>query len=172
MECIKEKPVQGRINKLISLFRREFWTIFRFGFVGSSSLLVKIGFYALMSRFLWVDGLRTLQNIIALSLAMIYNYTFHRFWTFKQQNPAPGSGKRYVIVIIIANVMDAVFFYIGYEWLNIYDFYLLIGIAFIIAAFTFLAHRLYTFHNNPMKHILRNNGVSKAVEENLITHNP
>lgn len=130
---------------------REWRTFVRFALVGGSSFLVKFLAYTILSRLIWNDGPRWLENIMALGVAMIYNYTLHRMWTFKFQQPHPGSAVRYVIVVIVASLLDAVLFYIGHDLLGIYDLFMLVIDAALIAGFTFSAHRLFTFHNNPYR---------------------
>jgi hypothetical protein len=56
-----------------------------------------------LSRLIWNNGPRWVENILALGVAMIYNYSLHRMWTFKFQQPHPGSAPRYVLVVVIAS---------------------------------------------------------------------
>lgn len=144
----------GFISKGIAMLRKEFRTIFRFGVVGSSSVLLKIGCYAVISRILWTHGPRSFQNVLALGIAMIYNYSLHRWWTFKHQKADQGSAVRYMGVVAAASLLDAGLFYLGHDILRVYDFLVLAVIPFLVAAFTFLGHRLFTFrghsyHKNP-----------------------
>lgn len=133
------------------LVLREWKTVFRFGLVGGSSFLVKAGGYALLSRVLWTDGPRSIQNVLALGLAMIYNYTLHRFWTFRFQRPTNGSAPRYIAVVIAASLLDVVFFYILHDLFGVYDFLVLALGALCGGVFTFTSHRLFTFHHDPYR---------------------
>jgi putative flippase GtrA len=139
----------GFIGKVITALRKEFWTIFRFGLVGGSSALFKIGCYAVISRILWTSGSRSVQNVLALGIAMIYNYSLHRLWTFKHQKSTKGSAVRYVLVVVAASLMDAGLFYLGHSVWHVYDFLVLAVIPFVVAVFTFLGHRYYTFRGTP-----------------------
>lgn len=139
------------IAAIHELVLKEWKTFFRFALVGGSSFLVKALAYTLISRILWNAGPRWVENIMALGIAMIYNYTLHRLWTFKFQTPHPGSAGRYVAVVAIASALDAVFFYIGHDILKVYDLLVLVVNAALIAAFTFSAHRWFTFHSNPYR---------------------
>jgi putative flippase GtrA len=138
-------------GRAVDIAKREWKTVFRFGIVGGSSLLVKTGVYALLSRILWNDGPRLVQNILALCVSMIYNYLLHRFWTFRSQAPQNSSAPRYVMVVVAASLLDAFLFYIGHTVLEIYDFAVIVGAAFIGALFTFTAHRFFTFRGRPSK---------------------
>jgi putative flippase GtrA len=139
------------IDRVVGIALREWKTFVRFGLVGGSSFAVKAGMYALLSRVTWVEGPRSLQNIIALAVAMIYNYTLHRFWTFTTHRPMNGSAQRYVMVVVAAAMLDAVFFYVGHDLLHVYDFLVLVLGAMTGAVFTFSAHRLFTFHPDPYR---------------------
>ncbi|MFA5935746.1 MAG: GtrA family protein [Patescibacteria group bacterium] len=139
------------MNKIAAFIQQEWKMIFRFLLVGSSSFLVKAGVYALLSRLLWMDGPRSLQNAAALSISMMYNYTLHRLWTFTHQAPSRGSAQRYVGVVAVASLLDVVFFYFAHDVFGLYDFLVLVLGAMLGAFFTFTAHRLFTFHNNPYK---------------------
>jgi putative flippase GtrA len=139
------------IATIRTIVLREWKTVVRFAIVGGSSFLVKAGAYALLSRLIWNSGPRWVENILALGVAMVYNYSLHRMWTFKFQQPHPGSAPRYVIVVAIASLLDAVLFYIGHDRLKVYDFLMLVIDAALIAGFTFSAHRLFTFHSNPYR---------------------
>jgi putative flippase GtrA len=138
-------------KRLVEIARREWKTLFRFGLVGGSSLLVKIGMYAVLSRIVWTSGPKTLENVMALGVSMVYNYTLHRFWTFRFQKTMNGSAQRYTMVVVAASLLDVGVFFIGHDLLGIYDFLVLAGGAFIVAFFTFAAHRFFTFHHDPYR---------------------
>mgnify|MGYP001614757048 CR=1 len=139
------------IQKIIHFIKREKLMLGRYLFVGGSSFAVKIGTYAVLSRLIWVDGPRTFENIIAIIFAVVYNYTLHRFWTFKHQAPASGSAGRYVAVVLAGNALDATFFYVGHDLLGIYDFLTIVLSTGLLACVSFFTHRLFTFHNDPWK---------------------
>lgn len=136
---------------LLQGLKREKPMLIRYVLVGSSSFGVKAGVYALLSRVLWPQGILYLENIAALIVAMIYNYTLHRFWTFNHQKPAAGSGARYIGVVILGNALDASLFYVGNEIFKIYDFAVLVFNSAFTAVLSFMMHRFFTFHNNPWK---------------------
>lgn len=130
---------------------REWRTVIRFFLVGGSSFGVKAAVYAVLSRMVWESGPRSVQNVIAILISMVYNYSLHNIWTFRAQKAAAGSARRYVGVVVVASVLDAVMFYLLHDKAGLYDFGILVFNALSIAMFTFLAHRLFTFHSNPWK---------------------
>ncbi|MBD3251231.1 hypothetical protein GF380_02045 [Candidatus Uhrbacteria bacterium] len=139
--------IRGLIN-LIGWERlwSEFWNVFKFGIVGISSLGVNAAIYALLSRVLWVSGDRTLEAVIAIALASIYNFSLHRAWTFQTRAFSSRMLARYIIVVFLGSGLHGGLFYVGHELLGWYDFAVLIGTAFLVAAFTYFAHRFFTFN--------------------------
>lgn len=133
------------------VIKREKLMLTKYVLVGGSSFGVKVGVYALLSRVLWPQGALYIENIAALIIAMIYNYTLHRFWTFNHQKPAAGSAGRYIGVVLLGSALDASLFYIGNEIFKIYDFFVLVFNSGFTAFLSFLLHRFFTFHNNPWK---------------------
>ncbi len=124
----------------------EVWNLFKFGVVGGTSLGINTGIYALLSRVLWTDGNRTLESVVSVSFAAIYNFSLHRAWTFKARAFNFRMVMRYVLVVIFGTALSGVLFYIGHEILKLYDFAVLVGSAFLVAFASYATHRWYTFH--------------------------
>jgi putative flippase GtrA len=141
-------PIVVRIKDAV---RKEWRSLIKFGIVGGTSVAMKMGLYALLSRLLWIGGPKWVQNIAALTVSTVYNYTLHRYWTFNHLKPAEGSTKRYLMVLAFGYVMDASLFFLGNEILKIYDFAVILGVSMIIPCFTFVIHRVFTFHPDPYR---------------------
>ncbi|MBU1348782.1 GtrA family protein [Patescibacteria group bacterium] len=139
------------VSRAIETLHREWYSVFKFLVVGGTTVGMKLGLYALLSRVFWTGGPRWVENILALSVATIFNYLFHRHWTFSHLAAAPGSTARYLIVLVFGNALDASLFYVGHEIFRLYDFFLIIGISAIIPFFTFVIHRVFTFHPDPYR---------------------
>ncbi|MFH1077782.1 MAG: GtrA family protein [Patescibacteria group bacterium] len=139
------------ISWAISLLRKEWATISRFVLVGGSTVLLKIGLYTLLSRYVWVEGPNTIENVMALVTAQVYNYFSNRYWTFGHQEPAPGSLKRYLTVFAFGAAADASLFYVGHEIFKVYDLIVIVFVTGLVSMFTFVTHRLFTFHADPYK---------------------
>lgn len=138
-------------NRFRTAYERERRTTFRYLLVGSSSFGVKAVSYAALSRLIWETGNRTIENALAVLVSMVYNYTLHRFWTFRHQQSAPGSMLRYVIVVVSASLLDvALFNFLHYKF-GFYDFGVVFFNGVAIAGLGFVSHRLFTFHSNPWK---------------------
>lgn len=136
------------LSKIISRdwLTREFWRMFKYGIVGVISLGIHVGSYALLSRVFWVEGNRTFEFFIAVSFAAIFNFTFHRLWTFKAREFSSKMVIRYLFVVISGTALNSGLFYVGHEVIGIYDFYVLFGTVFVVALYQYIAHRQFTFH--------------------------
>ncbi|MDO8618040.1 MAG: GtrA family protein [Candidatus Uhrbacteria bacterium] len=120
--------------------------VIRFGIIGFSSWLLYAGGYALLSRILWIDGNRTLENFLATCVSAVFNFFAHRHWTF--QSHAMSHAKqfwRYLAVLASAMLFQAGLFWFGHEYLHWYDFAVVFLSAGISAFYTYVMHRFYTF---------------------------
>ncbi|MCR4278634.1 MAG: GtrA family protein [bacterium] len=145
------------IQKIVLYIQKEWRLLLKYLFVGGSSFFVKIGSYTIFSRFLQPQGVREIQNIEAIAVAVIYNYTLHRLWTFRGKKPAPGSTIRYATVVGISVFLDAGLFFVFHSIFKIYDAVTIVVVGVIMALYGFLSHTFFTFHHDP----LRRNGGSK-----------
>lgn len=139
------------IRRVRELVTKEWKTLTRYLLVGGSSFGVNILVYLAISRYFWPEGYKPIINVMAIGVSMIYNYLLHRLWTFRHQQAAAGSVQRYVVVVVAANTLDALVFYILQVKLEIYDVAVKIFNGGFIAVFSFVSHRFFTFHNDPWK---------------------
>jgi putative flippase GtrA len=126
---------------------REFWRMFKYGIVGVISLGIHVGSYALLSRVFWVEGNRTFEFFIAVSFASVFNFTFHKLWTFDAKGFDSGMIARYLFVVISGTAINSGLFYLGHEVFGIYDFYVLFGTVVVVALYQYISHRQFTFHS-------------------------
>jgi putative flippase GtrA len=136
-------------------WRSEITKLAKFFFVGSSTFILQSGLYFMFTRWLF-DGLsHTLVYVLTLLYVMAFNYSLNRVWTFKEQGSAKGSAKRYAVVALSASAICALMFWIGHDLLHIYDMLVVVVVNLLIPFYTFAAHRMYTFHNEPDRAIKR-----------------
>jgi putative flippase GtrA len=128
-----------------SLFR-EIWGLFKYGLVGGSSLALHVGLYHLFSRILWPSGYRTVEYVIALTIASIYNFLLHRTWTFGVKGSAVQMIGRYIGVILTSMAIQSIVFHIGVDLMHVYDYYVFVVSAALAALFQYFGHRFFTFH--------------------------
>ncbi len=122
--------------------------------VGISSLGLNLGLYALLSRVIWPAGPRTLENAIVVVIVTAANFEANRHFTFAKQRSV-GAVFRFGMVAVFAMVLNSLLFWIGHAVFGLYDMLVIIMVTAVIAFFTFASHRLFTFHDNPWRHVRR-----------------
>ena len=132
-------PAGGRV------WRGEAERLVRFVIIGGLSFLMYVGFYALLSRRLWVTGNRSLENFLAICLTSIFNYLAHRAWTFQSRGAHFDQMWRYGVVAVSATLLQSGLFWLGHAYLGWYDFVVILIVAVLIPLYTYLMHRVFTF---------------------------
>ncbi len=125
--------------------REEYERIARFIIIGGLSFMFNYILYVAISRWLWKQGDRTLENFIATSFTCIVNYLAHRAWTFRSQGSHGTQAVRYVMVAVSAIALQSFLFWIGYHVLGGHDLVVIFVVAILIPFYTYLAHKLFTF---------------------------
>ena len=132
-------------SRVRALVRAEFPRFVRFGFVGVALLLATIGLYALISRVLWPNGPKTVEYAIVVVITTWMNYEINGRFTFRFTKRSIQSMARFAAVAVTAVGLNSLVFWIGHDLLHVLDFWVIIGSTFIVALFTFTAHRFFTF---------------------------
>ncbi len=131
--------------------REQLWheakKMMRFGVIGGTSFLIYAGCYTLLSRVLWTAGSHTLENLIAVIIASVFNFLAHRDWTFAVTHRHPRHLFRYTLVVLTSMGLQTFLFWFGHEYLGWYDAIVAILVAGFMAVYTYLGHRLYTFRH-------------------------
>lgn len=132
--CIKRKYVN------------ECWGLFKYGIVGFSSLAIHAGLYHVLSRIVWQEGPKTLEYVIALVTASIYNFTLHRLWTFSMNGYSHGMVIRYICVVLTSMGMQSAVFHVGVTILGVYDYYVFAVSVVFATLLQYFGHRFVTFN--------------------------
>ncbi len=147
---------QIKQTSLVYLIRHpEMRRIFRFLIVGLFSLTVTILLYALFSRWVWPGGPRIIEYALVTMIVTWINYEANRRFTFRAGKRSLSNISRFITVAVIAFFLNNTLFWIGHIVLHIYDFFVIVGLTVIVAAFTFTSHRFFTFHKNPWRFLHR-----------------
>lgn len=117
----------------------------KFIVVGGSSFVLFIAIYSLLSL-LFPDTSRTLLTFTSSVLSGVYNFTVHRYWTFRSRALVGSALQRYIVVVIVATMEQTVLFYVGHELLHLFDYLVQVLVAAPVAGTTYLLHRFFTFH--------------------------
>lgn len=138
-------------------WKLEFFRLMRFGVIGIFSLLANLGLYAFLTRILWPHGPRTLQYVIVTILVTWLNYEANRWFTFQVAVRSRAAMGRFAVVAFLALGLNAGLFWLGHDVFGMWDFAVIVVNAFVVAVFTFVSHRLFTFHEHPWRWIRRGN---------------
>ena len=115
----------------------------RFVFVGGSS-----GLLALCLTWLFVDGLQ-LQVIfgssIAVSLAGMYNYFMHYYWTFSSDTPHGWVLIKYLLMCLGALVINGLIMHLGLKILPVHYLIVQFLAGGAIVAWSFSVSSLWVF---------------------------
>lgn len=139
------------LKKIVVAIYRERKRLMIFFVVGMIANTLVIGMYALFSRILWVAGPKTFEYAVCVILGTIVNFEANRRFTFSTAR-SYGSAIRFMGVAVIAIGLSSSLFWLGHDVLHINDILVAVGNVFIIAIFTFSAHRQFTFHPHPWRH--------------------
>lgn len=143
--------VQRVFYSLFAILRAESSHLCWFVTIGCASVGLVVGMYAVVSRWLWPDGPRTMEYAAIAVVVAWLNYEANRHFTFQKQERSAGSMGRFATVAVIATALNTLLFWIGHELLHVLDFLVIIVNYGLIALFTFSSHRLFTFHAHPWR---------------------
>lgn len=125
--------------------REEAERITRFILIGGLTFVFNAALYAFISRIIWPQGNRSLENFFTTVVTSILNYLAHRAWTFRSQGAHTQQALRYFVVALSAIALQSGLFWIGYRVLQAHDFTVIFVVALLIPFYTYLAHKLFTF---------------------------
>lgn len=143
--------VFARLPARTVVHREEVERLVRFFIIGGLSFLLNAGLYTFISRVLWTNGNRSLENFLATSVTSVLNYLAHRGWTFQSQGAHVRQATRYVIVALSAIGLQSGLFWIGYHLLGWHDLLVIFIVAVLIPFYTYLVHKFFTFR---LPHVL------------------
>lgn len=116
----------------------------RFILVGGTSFIIDFGAYYILTRFGHFPYF--LSRVFSVSLALIWNFTCNRYWTFRA-----GSGilskqiVKYLIVIVSTSLANLGLMKFGVEILRLPDLLVLVVVAGFLALVNFILHRFWSF---------------------------
>ena len=115
----------------------------RFVLVGGSSALL-----ALFLTWLFVDGLQLqviLGSSIAVSLAGLYNYFMHYYWTFSSDTPHGWILIKYFLMCLGALVVNGLIMHVGVKILPVHYLIVQFVAGAAIVAWSFSVSSLWVF---------------------------
>lgn len=118
--------------------------LIKFAFVGGSAFVIDFAIYFVLTRFGHIPYIAS--RIVSISLAMIWNFTMNRNWTFqaktgKVRRQAP----RFLIVMALTSLLNLVLMRVGVSSLHLNDLLVLVVVSLLIMLINFSAHQLWSY---------------------------
>lgn len=136
------------MKKVFHFLWHERKKIFLFFIVGGLSFGIWFLIYYFLSRHIWVSGNHTLENFIAVIISAGFNFFAHRHWTFEaHEHKHTKQLPRYFLVLGSAMGFQAFLFWLGHEFFGFYDFAVVVVVTGLVAIYTYISHRFFTFHH-------------------------
>ena len=116
----------------------------KFVITGGLALAIDMGIYLVLTRFFHVPYL--ISRVISLSIAIIWNFSINRCWTFQAT-----AGKtrrqffRFMVVIIFTSLLNLALMKIGVSVFHIYDVVAIIIVSILITLINFFAHHFWSY---------------------------
>ncbi len=149
MAFLKEK-----IRAIGTIAKAERGKLARYGTIGVLSLVLTTVLYHIVSARIFPHASRTLLYTLVVIFVSWLNYEANSYFTFEKKRSV-ATITRFATVAVIATILNTVLFWIGYEIFHLWDLLVIVLNCGIVTLFTFSSHRLFTFHENPWRHLAR-----------------
>ncbi len=145
---------QEKLAVIGSIAKAERRKLARYGAIGVSSLVLTTALYHIVSVRIFPHASRTLLYTLVVIFVSWLNYEANSYFTFEKKRSV-ATIARFTTIAIIATILNTILFWIGYELLHLWDLLVIVLNCGIVTLFTFSSHRLFTFHENPWRHLAR-----------------
>jgi len=116
----------------------------KYAVTGGTAIAIDFAIYFVLTRFGNVPYLSS--RAISFSLALVWNFTVNRNWTFQAQaGRVSQQAPRFLIVIALTLLLNLVFMRIGVSYLHLNDLFVLLVVTFLTAIGNFSAHYLWSY---------------------------
>lgn len=137
---------------------KEFDRFIKFSIVGALGAVIDLGVLNALILFAgWDTELgRIFANIVSVTLAIVFNFTLHRYWTFPEYKHHDQRVQltKFIIVSFIGLLINTIIFYLAYEYFfsvfttSVVAIQLAKAIAIGLTLFwNFGANRLWTYRD-------------------------
>lgn len=118
--------------------------IFKFAVTGGLAFAIDFGIYLGLTRIGHLPYL--LSRSISISLAMIWNFTLNRYWTFQAHTGQVSRQiARFTIVMVSTSLLSLALMRVGVTNLHLNDLLVLIVVSLLIMAVNFTAHQQWSY---------------------------
>lgn len=120
------------------------WKLTKFVVTGGIALAIDVAIYYALTRYGGVYYL--LARTISLGVAILWNFSINRYWTFqatsgKLSRQAP----RFIVVILSTSLLSLGLMKIGVSLLHFHDLAVLLFVSAITTLINFFAHSLWSY---------------------------
>ncbi len=121
-----------------------FQRLVKFIVTGGIALLIDVAIYFMLTRY--GDIYYLLSRTISLSVAIVWNFSINRIWTFQAT-----SGKvttqvpRFLVVIFSTSILSLFLMHLGVSYLHLNDLFVIIIVAIITTVINFSAHSFWSY---------------------------
>lgn len=141
--CVKGKFL---IIDMISVLLEKFpiRRLTKFVITGGVALVIDMVIYFILTRYGHIHYL--LSRTLSLSIAVIWNFSINRIWTFRiVSGDIIGQVSRFLVVISVTSCLNLVLMHIGVSYLHLNDLLVIILISAFITLFNFTAHSFWSY---------------------------
>lgn len=92
---VSKLALQDQVEFMVNLVKIRFgkyYDFVRYGFIGTFGILINLGFYVILTRF--VGWSVELSGAIAIELSVLSNFLFNNLWNLKTKEGGPGLFKK------------------------------------------------------------------------------
>ncbi len=118
--------------------------LLKFGITGGCAFAIDFAIYFALTRFGHAHYL--VSRTISLSVAVIWNFTLNRYWTFEASAGKVGTqAPRFLIVIISTSIINLLLMRVGVTLLHLNDLLVIVAISLLIMLINFSAHYFWSY---------------------------
>jgi len=116
----------------------------KFLITGGSALLLDFLIYLALTRLVHLPYLGS--RAISLGVAMIWNFSLNRHWTFQaKEGGVATQATRFLIVMTTTSLLSLALMRVGVSFLGFNDILVIIVVAALITLINFSAHYLWSY---------------------------
>lgn len=130
---------------ILTLLQKLPWRrLIKFGMVGGSAFAIDFVIYVGLTRVGHLPYL--LSRTISLAIAMVWNFTLNRNWTFRaREGKVQHQATRFLIVMGLTSLLSLGLMRVGVSYFHWHDLLVMIGVSLLIMLINFLAHQAWSY---------------------------
>lgn len=120
------------------------WKLTKFIITGGMALAIDVAIYYVLTRYGGMYYL--LARTISLGVAILWNFSINRYWTFQAtEGRVSRQAPRFIVVILSTSLMSLGLMKIGVSVLHFHDLIVLFVVSALTTLLNFSAHSLWSY---------------------------